>query len=108
MRDPYLIPLDILLQEVPGIPTWELPEVMISGIQMDSREVKPGNIFVAIVGGNVDGHRYIAEALERGAVAIVGMEDLDNLPAVRKLYGRNDFLLSMAWLRNFRRQLHGI
>lgn len=43
----------------------------ISGIQFDSREVSQGDLFVAIVGGHVDGHAFIAQAVERGAAAIV-------------------------------------
>jgi UDP-N-acetylmuramoyl-L-alanyl-D-glutamate--2,6-diaminopimelate ligase len=38
----------------------------------DSRQVEPGGIFVARVGGSVDGHAYIAAAVERGAAAVVG------------------------------------
>ena len=43
----------------------------IAGITYDSRRVTPGMVFVAISGQNVDGHAYIASALDRGAVAIV-------------------------------------
>ncbi len=46
-------------------------DVEISGVQFDSRKVGVGDIFVAICGYNVDGHAYIASAVERGAVAIV-------------------------------------
>lgn len=43
----------------------------ISGVQSDSRLVKPGTLFVAVKGTTVDGHDYIAKAVEQGAVAIV-------------------------------------
>ncbi|HID62691.1 MAG TPA: hypothetical protein EYP49_08160, partial [Anaerolineae bacterium] len=46
-------------------------EVEITGLACDSRQVKPGALFVAIKGLNVDGHDFIPQALERGAVAVV-------------------------------------
>lgn len=50
-----------------------LPEYTVSGIEHDSRQVRPGNIFVALAGGQSDGHQFIPQAVERGAVAIVGV-----------------------------------
>ncbi len=46
-------------------------DVEIKGITYDSREVEEGNLFVAIKGLNVDGHRFIPEAVLSGAVAVV-------------------------------------
>ena len=40
-----------------------------SGISADSRRVEAGDLFVAIEGPNVDGHRFVADALAAGAVA---------------------------------------
>lgn len=40
-------------------------------IQYDSREVRPGTLFVALRGGDFDGHDFIGQAVERGATAIV-------------------------------------
>ncbi|MBI5117025.1 UDP-N-acetylmuramoyl-L-alanyl-D-glutamate--2,6-diaminopimelate ligase [Candidatus Poribacteria bacterium] len=47
-------------------------EVEVTGVQTDSRKIEPGNLFVAVSGTLEDGHRYIAQALERGANAFVG------------------------------------
>lgn len=44
----------------------------ITGITHNSSWVEPGYIFVAIRGAKSDGHKFIGQALERGAVAIVG------------------------------------
>ena len=44
----------------------------ISDITSDSRQVTPGALFVAYPGVAADGHRFIPNAIERGAVAIVG------------------------------------
>jgi UDP-N-acetylmuramoyl-L-alanyl-D-glutamate--2,6-diaminopimelate ligase len=48
-----------------------LDRVPIRGLAADSREVKPGYLFAALPGVNTDGARFIAEALERGAAAIL-------------------------------------
>ena len=39
----------------------------ISGINMDSRLIEPGHIFVAVKGTQTDGHTYIQKAIEKGA-----------------------------------------
>ncbi|MGH7184899.1 MAG: Mur ligase family protein, partial [Pseudomonadota bacterium] len=48
-----------------------LSRVPITGLAADSREVKPGYLFAALPGVKTDGARFIAEALERGAAAIL-------------------------------------
>ena len=45
--------------------------IQINGIQFDSRKVKPGDLFVAVKGTHVDGHQFIAKAIELGASAVV-------------------------------------
>ena len=57
----------------------EYTGVKVSGIALDSRCVKPGDIFVCLVGGNADGHRYIPNAIQQGAVAVLGTSPLDNV-----------------------------
>jgi UDP-N-acetylmuramoyl-L-alanyl-D-glutamate--2,6-diaminopimelate ligase len=42
-----------------------------SGIGMDSRTVSPGAIYVAVRGSQADGHRFVADAVRRGAAAVV-------------------------------------
>jgi UDP-N-acetylmuramoyl-L-alanyl-D-glutamate--2,6-diaminopimelate ligase len=43
----------------------------VLSLAYNSREVRPGSLFFAIQGAKTDGHLYIAQALERGAVAVV-------------------------------------
>ncbi|HXJ84435.1 MAG TPA: UDP-N-acetylmuramoyl-L-alanyl-D-glutamate--2,6-diaminopimelate ligase [Candidatus Methylomirabilis sp.] len=43
----------------------------VTGLAYDSRKVMPGNLFVAVPGFKDDGRRYVAEALARGATALV-------------------------------------
>lgn len=54
------------------------PRTEVSGISNDSRMVKRGQIYVALVGEHVDGHRFIGEAIKRGARAIVQSAPLDS------------------------------
>ncbi len=51
----------------------------VSGIYYDSRRVKTNSIFVAIKGFNSDGHKFISEAINNGAIAIV-IEDNNSIP----------------------------
>lgn len=51
--------------------------VPVTGVSCDSRKIFPGFIFVAIPGALTDGHRYIAQAIEAGAVAIVAEKKMD-------------------------------
>lgn len=46
-------------------------QLEIGQIVSDSRRVVPGSLFVAVRGVAVDGHQYIASAIEKGAVAVV-------------------------------------
>lgn len=43
----------------------------ITGVNIDSRQVKPGDIFIAMRGTQVDGHRFIPMAVEKGAAAVI-------------------------------------
>ena len=53
---------------------------LVSGVVQDSRQVRPGYLFVAIRGAETDGHRYIASAIARGTSAVV-VEQAEALPA---------------------------
>lgn len=46
-------------------------------VVIDSREARPGAIFAALPGENTDGHDYVADALERGAMAAIVDQELD-------------------------------
>lgn len=43
----------------------------IEGVQYDSRLIRPGHLFVAVKGHDLDGHTYIQDAIKNGAVAVV-------------------------------------
>jgi UDP-N-acetylmuramoyl-L-alanyl-D-glutamate--2,6-diaminopimelate ligase len=63
--------LDQLLANVAGVQISSDAGTPISSVAYDSRKVQPGGLFVAIKGTHVDGHAYIGQAIERGAVAVV-------------------------------------
>ncbi len=48
-----------------------------SGVEMDSRDVKPGDLFVALKGEAMDGHRFLPMAFEKGAVAAITDRPVD-------------------------------
>lgn len=50
--------------------------VEVSGISYDSRYVEKGDLFCAIVGTNTDGHRFLTEAGDRGAVGFLVSRDV--------------------------------
>ena len=43
----------------------------VKGVNMDSRLVKSGDLFIAVKGTQADGHAFIGKALDNGAVAVV-------------------------------------
>ena len=63
--------LNELLKNVKPLAIKGNDQVEIAGVKIDSRQVKPGCLFVAIKGTQVDGHRFIGKAVELGASAIL-------------------------------------
>jgi UDP-N-acetylmuramoyl-L-alanyl-D-glutamate--2,6-diaminopimelate ligase len=47
------------------------PDILISGVRLDSRSVQPGDLFFALRGTSDDGARYARHAVDKGAVAVV-------------------------------------
>lgn len=62
------LPAELLLSFTPG----DVPEIPVAGIKFDSRQIVPGDLFVALKGENTDGHRYISQAIKAGAIGVVG------------------------------------
>ncbi len=54
-------------------------DVMISNVQFDSREVGPGDVFVAVNGYSSDGHDFIDQAIKKGAIAILAEKEPENI-----------------------------
>ena len=49
----------------------EVLDKEVSSIEYDSRNVKKNSLFIAIKGFNVDGHKFIKDALNKGAIAVI-------------------------------------
>ncbi len=54
---------------------WE--EVEAKGVSIDHRNVKAGDVFIALKGENFDGNNFAREAVEKGAVAVISQYRLD-------------------------------
>lgn len=52
--------------------------VAIEGVSIDSRRIKPGDLFVCIRGERYDGHDFAAKAAENGAAALLASERIEN------------------------------
>src|SRR3970040_1872418 len=61
--------LSLLLK---GFPTAnEVPSVEVKGIAVDSRQVKPGDLFFTVIQG-VDRYKFLDQVVDRGAAAVIG------------------------------------
>jgi UDP-N-acetylmuramoyl-L-alanyl-D-glutamate--2,6-diaminopimelate ligase len=81
-----------MLADLPGevYVRGELEGVRASGVAADHRQVRAGMVFVALQGLSVDGHQFIPQAIQQGAVAVVGTQELVGLacPYARVRDGR--------------------
>jgi UDP-N-acetylmuramoyl-tripeptide--D-alanyl-D-alanine ligase len=60
-----------LIQATGAVAVSRSGEIAVSGISTDSRTIAPGEAFVAVKGDNFDGHRFIEEAVRKGASCII-------------------------------------
>jgi UDP-N-acetylmuramoyl-L-alanyl-D-glutamate--2,6-diaminopimelate ligase len=78
-------------ERVIGLPVGE-----IGGLAYDSRNVSPGTLFFAVPGAHVDGHDFAAEAVRRGAVAIVAEHEVAGVEAPQLIVERTRDALADA------------
>lgn len=84
-------------------------EFLFTGITTDSRAVRPGELFVALQGGNFDGHDYCAKAVELGAAGVLISHDIAPLPAGIAVFRVEDTLKAYQELaRAYRRSREGL
>ena len=77
-------------------------KMTVTGLQYDSRKIKPGDLFFAIEGFESDGHRYLPQAGEKGAVAAVvqHVNPALDLPQIKVADSREAMALAAyAWHR---------
>ena len=75
------------IQDIGAVETRGPLDIDITAITSDSRAVTPGSLFIAVKGFASDGHKYIASAIEKGAVAIVCEEIPDQVRNDKKNNG---------------------
>jgi UDP-N-acetylmuramoyl-L-alanyl-D-glutamate--2,6-diaminopimelate ligase len=88
-------------QLLKGIPDYDLsgdPEQEIQGLGYDSRQVRAGYLFVALKGYSQNGHNYLRDAIQNGAVALVAeeFEELQGAVARVKVPDSRDALSKLA------------
>lgn len=59
------------IPELSAFLTGKGPDVVFTGVQCDSRRIRPGDLFVALSGSREEGGKYAAAALAKGAVAVL-------------------------------------
>ena len=84
---------------------------LVEGFSIDSRTLKTGDLFFCINGENTDGHRYISQAIERGACGVVAIrgklsETLKNNDSPRILVPDPNRALQ-EWAADVRKQFNG-
>ncbi|MEZ6129881.1 MAG: UDP-N-acetylmuramoyl-L-alanyl-D-glutamate--2,6-diaminopimelate ligase [Planctomycetaceae bacterium] len=63
-----------------GTPSVDPVDLFVNGVTADSRQVRPGDVFVAVRGTQSDGHAHIGDAVANGAVAVVVQQAQSNIP----------------------------
>ncbi len=75
------------------------PQAVAKGCSIDSRTIRPGELFFAVKGERLDGHDYVAQALQRGATAAVVRKDsLTRYPSPLRLLAVEDTLTALQTL----------
>jgi UDP-N-acetylmuramoyl-tripeptide--D-alanyl-D-alanine ligase len=84
------------------------PNTVATGYSIDSRTVRPGELFFAVRGEKMDGHDFVQQALEKGAVAaVVAREKLDGFSSQTGLIVVEDTLVALQALAKAVRRLWG-
>jgi UDP-N-acetylmuramoyl-tripeptide--D-alanyl-D-alanine ligase len=84
------------------------PEALAEGYSIDSRTLRPGELFFAVKGERLDGHDFVEQALEKGAVAaVVRCDQLGRYPGNTRLLAVNETLVALQTLATAVRRLWG-
>lgn len=79
-----------------------------TGYSIDSRTIQPGELFFAVKGEKMDGHDFVRQAIERGAIAaVVSRHRQPRLPSNLPLVEVDDTLLALQSLATSVRRLWG-
>jgi UDP-N-acetylmuramoyl-tripeptide--D-alanyl-D-alanine ligase len=83
-------------------------QAVAQAYSIDSRTIQPGELFFAVNGERMDGHDFVGQALEKGAVAAVVRKDyLPRYPVKTRLMTVDDTLIALQTLASAVRRLWG-
>lgn len=87
-----------------GLEAADSSSLRATRIITDTRKIEAGDIFLAIVGENFDGHSFVASAVEKGAIATIVSQPLSevNVPQLKV----DDTRLAFGQIAAYRRQQH--
>ncbi|MDQ0876859.1 UDP-N-acetylmuramoyl-tripeptide--D-alanyl-D-alanine ligase [Paenibacillus sp. V4I3] len=80
--------------------------IPIIGISTDTRTIRPGSLFVPLIGDHFDGHAYASEAYSKGAAAALWQDDHPHPPEGMPIIRVKDTLIALQQLaKSYRKQL---
>ncbi len=84
-------------------------DTVITGVSTDTREIKKGELFIALAGDNFDGHKFLNDAVKNGAVCVV-VDDEKKVPKDLKasVIRVRDTLTALGDFAGFIRQSHDV
>ncbi|MDH5368725.1 MAG: UDP-N-acetylmuramoyl-tripeptide--D-alanyl-D-alanine ligase, partial [Gammaproteobacteria bacterium] len=101
----------MMLDEVVTILSAEMmgENIKVDGISTDTRTIKGGELFLALKGPNFDGHKFVKQAIDKGAVACVVEEEVDaeHIVIVNDTHEALG-LLAKAWREKFNKPVFAI
>jgi UDP-N-acetylmuramoyl-tripeptide--D-alanyl-D-alanine ligase len=104
--------LDAVLKATGGKLLGEAKKKTFLGISTDSRTLRPGELFVALVGENFDGHQFVAQAASSGAAGgVVALRSAEIVGVESRqitVIGVSDTLRAFGDLASFWRNHHSI
>ncbi|MEE4297681.1 MAG: Mur ligase domain-containing protein, partial [Wenzhouxiangella sp.] len=70
----------LMLRDIAAVTTGQLqgPDVEVRGLCHDSRQIRSGDLFVALSGEHSDGHEFARQAVDAGASAVLAERALDD------------------------------
>ncbi|MCY9669481.1 UDP-N-acetylmuramoyl-tripeptide--D-alanyl-D-alanine ligase [Paenibacillus alginolyticus] len=81
-------------------------DILIKGISTDTRTIRPGSLFVPLIGDHFDGHAYASEAYSKGAAAALWQDDHPHPPEGMPIIRVKDTLTALQQLaKSYREQL---
>lgn len=86
-------------------------DAAFAGVSTDSRQVRPGNLFIALNGENFDAHRFLADVADKGASAVLVERLPENYPLPALVVANTRLAMgeiAMNWRRQFRIPVVGV